>query len=66
MVDGELQTVDMASVLGAREEYERFRAWFVERAIEANHDGRINYDSVRAILRAPYDYDQQSDLSDFF
>jgi hypothetical protein len=63
---GELQTVDMTSVLGSREEYERFRAWFVDRAIEANRDGRLNYDSIRAVLTDPYDYDQQSDLSDFF
>jgi hypothetical protein len=63
---GELQTVDMASVLGPREEYERFRAWFVDRAIEANRDGRLNYDAIRAVLTDPYDYEQQSDLSDFF
>lgn len=40
----------MASVLGLPEEYERFRAWFVDRAVEANHDGRLNYDSILAVL----------------
>jgi hypothetical protein len=55
----------LASVLGPRQEYERFRAWFVDGAIEANRDGRVTYDSIRAVLTDPYDYEQQSDLSDF-
>jgi hypothetical protein len=63
---GELQTVDMESYLTPREEYERFRAWFVDRAIEANHDKRKDYAPVREALTEPYDYEQQSELSDFF
>lgn len=62
---GELQTVDMAEVIDDQEEYERFRAWFVDRAIEENHDERINYTDYRAALTDPYDFERQRSLFDY-
>lgn len=62
---GELQTIDMADYLQPRAEYERFRAWFVDRAIEENHDGRRNYEPYREVLTRPYDFEDQTSLFDF-
>lgn len=62
---GEFKTIDVTKYLRPREKYERFRAWFVDRAIEQNHDGRINYDPFRELLTDPYDYEDQTSLSDF-
>jgi hypothetical protein len=46
-------SADMASLLAPREEYESLRAWFADRAIEATHDGRINYDTIREVPTDP-------------
>ena len=62
---GELRTVEIDSVIDSRDEYERFRAWFVDRAIQENHDDRRNYEVVREILTEPYDFEEQRPLSDF-
>jgi hypothetical protein len=62
---GELQTVDIKEYIQSRQEYERFRAWFVDRAIEENHDGRRNYDPYREVLTEPYDFEDQTTLFDF-
>ena len=61
---GELQTVTIDEVIDDRKEYERFRAWFVDRAIEENHDKRINYSDIRAVLTDPYDFKRQRTLFD--
>lgn len=61
---GELQTVTINDVIDDRAEYERFRAWFVNRAIEENHDKRVNYTDIRATLTEPYDYERQRTLFD--
>ncbi len=61
---GELQSIEMDDVIDDREEYERFRAWFVDRAIEENHDKRYNYSDIRAALTEPYDYRRQRTLFD--
>jgi len=62
---GELKTVEMDSVIDSREDYERFQAWFVDRAIQENHDARRNYEVVREILTEPYNFKEQRTLSDF-
>lgn len=62
---GELKTIDVNEYLQPREKYERFRAWFVDRAIEQNHDGRFNYDPFRELLTDPYDFEDQTSLTDF-
>ncbi|SIS19686.1 hypothetical protein SAMN05421752_1249 [Natronorubrum thiooxidans] len=62
---GELQTIDIQDYLQPWEEYERFRAWFVDRAIEENHDARRNYDPYREVLTEPYDFEDQTTLFDF-
>lgn len=61
---GELQTVEMDEVINEREEYKRFRAWFVDRAIDENHDKRINYTDIRAALTEPYEFKRQQTLFD--
>jgi hypothetical protein len=62
---GELKTVDVDDYLQPREDYKRFRAWFVDRAIEYNHDGRVNYDHIRQVLTEPYNFEDQTSLFDF-
>ncbi|RQG90881.1 hypothetical protein [Natrarchaeobius chitinivorans] len=62
---GELQTIDVDEYLQPRDEYERFRAWFVDRAIDENHDGRRNYDPYREVLTEQYDFEGQTSLFDF-
>lgn len=62
---GVLQTVDITGILTPRNEYERFRAWFVDRAIEQNRDGRRNYDPYTELLTEPYEFEDQTSLFDF-
>jgi hypothetical protein len=62
---GELQTIDVENYLQPQEEYERLRAFFVDRAIKVNKDDRRNYDDYRALLTDPYDFEDQTTLGDF-
>ncbi|KAB1197872.1 MULTISPECIES: hypothetical protein [Haloferax] len=62
---GVSKIINVDDIINSREEFERFRAWFVDRAIEENHDGRINYDDVREMLTDPYDFERQRSLFDF-
>ncbi|WP_276302557.1 hypothetical protein [Halorussus lipolyticus] len=62
---GELQTVDMDDIINDRDEYERFRAWFVDRAIEENHHAQYDYSGIRASLTDPYDFERQKTLFDY-
>lgn len=62
---GVAKTIDISEYLQPRNKYEEFRAWFVDRAIEQNHDGRVNYDPFHAVLTDPYDFEEQTSLSDF-
>jgi len=61
---GELETVDMREVIDNREQYEEFRAWIVDRAIEENRHAQHNYSDIRAALTEPYDYQKQKTLFD--
>lgn len=63
---GELQSIEMDSVITDREEYEEFRAWIVDKAIEENRHPQYNYSDMRAILTEPYDYQKQRTLFDDF
>jgi len=49
---GELQTVDIEEVIDDREQYEEFRAWIVDRAIEENSHAQHDYSAIRAPLRS--------------
>jgi hypothetical protein len=62
---GVVKTIDVNTVFDSDDEYKRFRAWFVDRAIEENHDGRVNYDETRELLTEPYDFDEQQTLFDY-
>jgi hypothetical protein len=62
---GELQTVEIDSVIDDRERYEEFRAWIVDRGIEENRHAQKNYERVRGSLTEPYDYKRQQTFSDF-
>jgi hypothetical protein len=62
---GELQTVEMDSVINDRDRYEEFRAWIVDRGIEENRHAQKNYEKVREALTEPYDYKRQQTFSDF-
>ena len=61
---GELQTVEMNDVIDDQEEYEEFRAWMVNRAIEENRHAQHNYSDIRAELTEPYNYKKQKTLFD--
>lgn len=61
----ELRRIRIENVIDDWDAYRRFRAWFVDRAIEENHDGRVNYTDYRAVLTDPYDFQQQKSLFDF-
>lgn len=62
---GELKTVDMRDLIDDQDEYEEFRAWLVDRAIEENRHAQHDYTAIRAALTEPYDYKRQQTLSDF-
>lgn len=62
---GELQMIDIENYLKPQKEYERLRAFFIDRAIEVNKDNRRNYDDYRALLTDPYDFEDQTTLGDF-
>jgi len=62
---GELQTVEMDSVIDDQDRYEEFRAWIVDRGIEENRHAQKNYEVVREALTEPYDYKRQQTFSDF-
>lgn len=62
---GELKTVDMQKLTDNQEQYEKFRAWVVNRAIEENRHAQHDYSAIRAALTEPYDYKHQQTLSDF-
>lgn len=62
---GELQTVEMDSVIEDRDRYEEFRAWIVDRGIEENRHAQKNYQTVREALTEPYEYKRQQTFSDF-
>jgi len=62
---GELQTVAMEDIIQDRQQYEEFRAWIVDRAIEQNEHAQVDYSAIKDVLTEPYDYDHQQTLSDF-
>lgn len=62
---GKLKVIHVNDVIDDVDAYERFRAWFVDRAVEENHDDRINYADYRAALTDPYDFERQQTLFDF-
>jgi hypothetical protein len=62
---GELQMINVEEYLKPQDEYERLRAFIIDRAIEANKDNRRNYDDYRALLTDPYDFEDQTTLGDF-
>lgn len=62
---GELQMIDVAEYLQPQDKYEQFRAFFIDRAIEANKDNRRNYDDYRALLTDPYNFEDQKTFGDF-
>jgi hypothetical protein len=61
---GELKTIDLETVLDDDEEYETFRAWIVDRAIEENSHTQYDYSDIRATLTDPYDFKKQRTLFD--
>ena len=61
---GELQTVDMNAIIDDRNQYETFRAWIVDRAIEENSHAQHDYSAIREALTEPYDYEKQRTLFD--
>jgi len=61
---GEIQTVDMETLIDDREQYEEFRAWVVDRAIEENSHAKHDYSAIRSTLTEPYDYKKQRTLFD--
>lgn len=62
---GELKTINMEELIDNRVEYDRFRAWIVDRAIEENRHAQHDYSDIRAALTEPYDFERQRTLSDF-
>lgn len=62
---GELRTIDMREVIDDRSQYEEFRAWIVDRAIEENRHAQHDYSAIREALTEPYDYQRQPTLDDF-
>lgn len=61
---GDLETVNMKELINDREQYKKFRAWIVDRAIEENRHKQQNYSDIRATLTEPYDYEKQKTLFD--
>ncbi|MFC6723382.1 hypothetical protein ACFQE1_03025 [Halobium palmae] len=62
---GELRTVDSHELIDDQSQYEEFRAWLVDRAIEENRHAQYDYSDIRAVLTDPYDFKRQQTLSDF-
>lgn len=61
---GELKTVDMRNILDDQDEYEEFRAWIVNRAIQENRHAQHDYSAIHAALTESYDYQTQRTLFD--
>ncbi|SFG01213.1 hypothetical protein SAMN04488063_1125 [Halopelagius inordinatus] len=62
---GELKTINMSDVINDRNQYEEFRAWIVDRALEENAHAQVDYSDLRSLLTEPYDYKRQRTLFDF-
>lgn len=62
---GVVKSVPTTRLIRDQEKYQRFRAWFTNKAIEVNGDGNRNYDDIREVLCNPYSYQHQTSLSDF-
>lgn len=62
---GELVTYPVSSLFKNERTFERFRAWFAERAIEENRDRVRDYEPIEELLCDPYEYERQSSLDDW-
>lgn len=62
---GEAVTISKESFIQNREDFENFRAWLTNKAIEINGHSQKDYEPVYETLIDPYDFEQQQTLFDF-